>query len=519
MSSKITQVVIVGGGSAGWLTAGYLAATHGTNPDKKLSITLIESPDVSTIGVGEGTWPSMRSTLEKIGISEAQFITCCDASFKQASKFVNWRNNSADDSYYHPFTVPEGYTQVDVHHLWRQQNSQSFAELTAPQVALCEQYKAPKQQQTPEYAGVTTYGYHLDSGKFAQLLQRHCTEILGVSHVQAHMTSINNDELGNINELVLQEQDNLSGDLFIDCTGMRSLLLGEHFNVPVINQEHVLFNNSALATQVEYESPDSPIASATLSTAQTAGWIWDIGLPTRRGVGHTYSSKYISDEQAEVELRDYIAQSRGEEYSQSLTVRKISFTPGYRQQFWKNNCLAIGMSSGFIEPLEASALAMVELSIKMLSEEFPTDNQHMAMVSERFNQRFSYRWQRVIEFLKLHYVLSERNDTAYWRDNRLENTIPGRLKELMALWKYQPPSRHDFIQNEEVFPSASYQFVLYGMGFETALPSHQSDRQSPQRAARLHDHCITKTEQLLKGLTTNRELLNAVKAKGFGPVN
>lgn len=515
MSSEIKQVVVVGGGSAGWLTACYLAAEHAGNDEGYLNITLLESPNVSTIGVGEGTWPSMRSTLEKIGIDETEFLTACDASFKQASQFNQWRTGQQEDVYYHPFTYPEGYTQFDVHQLWRQQQDHDFASLTTPQVHICAAAKAPKQLQTPNYAGVTTYGYHLDSGKFAELLKKHATQRLGVTHVVAHMTAIQSHSNGNIKALELDDYDPLDGDLFIDCTGMRSLLLGEHFKIPLIEQGHILFNDSALATQVNYPDPDEDIPSSTLSTAQSCGWIWDIALPTRRGVGHTYSSKHITDEAAEKQLRDYIAQSRSEEYAQSLSLKKIKFVPGYRKQFWTHNCVAIGMSSGFIEPLEASALAMVELSVKMLSEQFPRNDAHMTQLSERFNQRFTYRWQRVIEFLKLHYVLSQRDDSDYWQAHRMPDSVPERLQSLLALWQYQTPSRYDFIQNEEVFPSASYQFVLYGMGFDTKSPQFNTTGDGQ----RLLDHCLTKTQQLLQGLPSNRTLLNQIKHRGFGNGN
>ncbi len=517
MAAEIKHIVVVGGGSAGWLTANYLAAEHHASHSQGIKVTLLESPNVSTIGVGEGTWPSMRSTLERIGIKESDFLSHCDASFKQASEFRGWRNGQADDRYYHPFTMPEGFGQLDVHAAWKQQSAQQFSELTTPQTHVCLAGKAPKQIQTPDYAGVTTYGYHLDSAKFAKLLQRHATETLGVNHVIAHMEAIESDKNGDITQLILDNEAPLSGDLFIDCTGMRSLLLGEHFNVPLVKQDHILFNDSALATQVMYNDPENdPIASATVSTAQTAGWIWDIGLPTRRGVGHTYSSKYIDDETAEKALRDYIAQSKGQSYADQLMVRKIQFTPGYRARFWQNNCVAVGMSAGFIEPLEASALAMVELSVKMISEQLPRNRHHMTQVAQRFNERFTYRWERVIEFLKLHYILSERNDSDYWRDNRNRQSIPERLVELLELWQYQTPSRYDFIQNEEVFPSASYQFVLYGMGYQTEAQPYESRCNNQNAIKRLLDHCQTKTHQLLKGLPSNRTLLQQVKQHGFG---
>jgi hypothetical protein len=185
---------------------------------------------------------------------------------------------------------------------------------------------------------------------------------------------------------------------------MQSLLLGKHYGVPLLHQRHVLFNDTALAVQVPYASEDSPIASQTTSTAQPNGWIWDIGLPGRRGIGHVYSSAHSSDEDAERQLRAYVLASGGP--ADMPAPRKLGFEPGYRERFWHRNCVAIGLSAGFIEPLEASALALVELSAAWLADDMPATRAQMDTVAARFNEAFTYRWERVIDFLKLHYVLS-----------------------------------------------------------------------------------------------------------------
>ena len=180
-----------------------------------------------------------------------------------------------------------------------------------------------------------------------------------------------------------------------------------------------------------YASQDSAIASQTISTAQAGGWIWDIGLPTRRGTGYVYSSAHISDEKAQAALRAYLIKSGApKEISEP---RKLSFNPGYRKQFWVRNCVAIGQSAGFIEPLEASALAMVELSVVMLSDDMPATRDAMEMIAQRFNDAFTYRWERVIDFLKLHYVLSQRTDSDYWHDNRQAESIPQRFERATHL--------------------------------------------------------------------------------------
>jgi hypothetical protein len=510
--------VIVGGGSAGWLTAAVVAAEHcsasGAAPGSGLQVTLIESPDVGPIGVGEGTWPTMRDTLRKIGVTETDFIRECDASFKQGSKFNRWVSGRQEDYYFHPFVLPHGYTDTNLVAGWLQRHADvPFADLVSFQPHLCAQGKAPKQMTTPEYAAVANYAYHLDAGKFGLFLRKHCTEKLGVRLVLDHVTGINTHDNGDIASLQTKAHGALAGDLFVDCSGMQSLLLGQHYGIAFLSQKHVLFNDTALALQIPYASENSPIASQTLSTAQSNGWVWDIGLPTRRGVGHVYSSSHTSDDAAELELRSYIEGTAGTQ--DAGTPRKITFNPGYRKKFWHRNCVAIGLSAGFIEPLEASALALVELSAAMLSEQMPVTRSDMDITARRFNDSFLYRWERVIDFLKMHYVLTKRADSAFWRDNARAESIPDRLSEQLTLWRHQPPSRYDFFRIEEVFPSASYQYVLYGMGFrpEQSAVTRQSD--DLDRADGFFRETAGLTGKMLAALPGNRDLIGHIKRNGL----
>jgi len=503
----IRRIVIVGGGSAGWLTAGLLAAAQQGTP---VQISVIESPDVPAIGVGEGTWPSMRDTLRRIGVSETEFIRQCDASFKQGSRFNGWVNGRADDVYFHPFVMPQGWGEVDLPNAWQTQHPEvPFADLVSYQPHLCVQGCAPKQTVTPEYAAVANYGYHLDAGKFGLFLRAHCTEKLGVRYLADHVLAINSHPDGDIASLQTAANGALEGDLFIDCTGMQSLLLGKHYQVPLVSQQHVLFNDTALAIQVPYPDAHTPIAAQTSATAQSAGWIWDIGLPTRRGVGHVYARAYQSDDEAEATLRQYIRATGGP--ADAGAVRQIKFEPGYRQRFWQRNCVAIGLSAGFIEPLEASALALVEMSATMLADELPASRAAMDIVAARFNETFSYRWERVIDFLKLHYVLSQRRDSAYWRDQ--QSTIPARLRDLLTLWQHRAPTRNDFPRIEEVFPTASYQYILYGMGFRSTFRPA-----APQQAALADGYfreAASLTRRMLAALPDNRSLLAHIRQHGL----
>lgn len=516
MPRRVRHIVILGGGSAGWLTAGVLASEHRLKSHPDLSITLVESPDVRTIGVGEGTWPSMRDTLRKMGVSETAFVTECDASFKQASKFVGWVTGAPDDYYHHPFSPPQGYGEVNLAQAWaRLDGGHRFADVASFQPHLCERDRAPKQPATPEFAAVANYAYHLDAGKFGRFLQKFCVEALGVRHVLAHVRRIDAREDGDIAGLETEQHGRIEGDLFIDCTGFSSLLLGRHYGIPYVGTRDVLFCDSALAVQVPYATAGAAIASNTIAAAQRAGWIWDIGLPTRRGVGHVYSSAHTSDEEAERALLEYVRRTSGAGVEPAGEPRKIDLNPGYRERLWHRNCVAVGISAGFIEPLEASALALIEMSAKMIADELPATRELMDVAARRFNERFRYRWGRIVDFLKLHYVLSRREDSDFWKDNRRRETVPARLLELLELWRYRPPSVRDFHQIEEIFPAASYQYVLYGMGFRPAPGGHE--RRLDDQAAAIR--CFRTAEELtlkyLRGLPSNRDLLEHIAAHGM----
>ncbi len=503
------SIVVVGGGAAGWITAGLLAARHCQGEHAPVQVTLVESEKIGIIGVGEGTWPTMVDTLKKLGISEKDFIKNCDASFKQASKFKGWVTGKKDDSYYHPFSLPQGFEQTNLASRWREKHSStSFAHAVGIQAELCDKKLAPKQAQSPEYASVENHGYHLNAGKFTQLLTRHCTEKLGVRHILADVSGVNCAENGDIISLSTEQAGALEGDLFVDCSGMAALLIGKHYQVPFICKKDVLFIDKALAVQVPYRDPSADIESATLSTAQSAGWIWDIGLPSRRGVGYVFSSDHISREKAEEELRNYLRPDVDD--ADCLKFRELNIRPGHREKFWVNNCVAVGMSSGFLEPLEASALVMVEMAANTISLHLPASREAMDVVAKNYNEVFTFRWGRIIDFLKLHYVLSKRTDSAFWLDNRKEESIPESLKDLLTLWRYQSPSNNGFLSPHDLFPAASYQYILNGMDYGVE-PCHLEN--TPTRNALADEHLSKVQERKAKVpslLPTNRALINSI---------
>lgn len=514
INKQIKKIVIVGGGTAGWITAGTLAARLKEKADSGYSITLVESPNIPIIGVGEGTWPTMRKTLKSIGVRETDFIKECNVSFKQGAKFSKWVTGAEDDYYYHPLVLPQAFNEFNLAPHWQASDmGTSFSQAVCSQEALCELGLAPKKIITAEYAAVANYAYHLDAGTFSEFLKKHCVKNLNVHHVLDDVIQVNSTETGDIASVSTKEHGDIAGDLFIDCTGFKSLLLGEHFKVPFISCKDVLFSDQAIAVQVPYENEDSDIQSHTISTAQTAGWIWDIGLSTRRGVGHVYSSAHISEEQAHQELLDYLKPSVSN--TDKLNFRNIAINPGHREKFWEKNCVAIGLSAGFLEPLEASALLLVEISAQMIADQFPANRTTMDIIAKRFNATFSYRWERIIDFLKLHYMLSKREDSQFWIDHRDPATISDYLKEQLTLWQYQSPSDNDFEQSLEVFPAASYQYILYGMGFKTETSPLGLSKESIERAQQLFEKNAMQTKEFVNSLLSNRELLNKIQQYGL----
>ena len=499
MSKQIKKIVIVGGGTAGWLTASLVAAHHKSENNTGPEICLVESADIPTVGVGEGTWPTMKNTLQMIGIKESDLFSSCQAVFKQGGKFVDWVDGNGD-FYYHPFTVPLGYGRIDLAPYV--DNIENFAVESNFQHSVCEAGLAPRTLAEDEFSGQCNYAYHLDAGDFAKLLKKHAVDNLNVKHIIGTIEHVQLRTDGAIKSIILKDEQEIEGDLFVDCSGLSCLLLGKALGVPFVSSHDVLFNNRALAMQVPYESKDSPIACHTIATAQESGWIWDIGLQKRRGVGHVYASDFLSDDEAEANLRRYVGDA-----SKDLEARKISYECGHRAQLWKKNCVAVGMAAGFVEPLEATAIMLIELSSRYIAENIPADKSLLPVTEKRFNQQMNYRWQRIIDFLKLHYMLTKRPE-PYWQAHCDEKYIPESLKEDLAVWATRGPITEDFNSAMELFPAASYQYVLYGMEFKPDFEQKRYLYQQSKQAQQILMRNKQLTEQMLQTLPPHREYIN-----------
>ncbi len=503
---KCTGIVIVGGGSAGWLLACRLASALDTQKSE-YTVTLIESPDIKTVGVGEGTWPTMRRTLQSIGLSETEFMRRANVSLKQGTRFNGWRHGGDHDFYYHPFEPPIGAASYNVGEVWRSRPTDardSFSVSVTPQETACLMALAPKSMKTPEYKAVLNYGYHLDAGAFGEMLSGHGRNKLGIQHVLADVVDIEQDEQGWIKALSLNNGDSVYGDLFFDCTGFRSLLLHQKLGVPFEDLTKFLFVNAAVVSQQPYGEGRDEIQSATHSTAHEAGWIWDIGLSTRRGVGLVFSTDYLETDRAGDLLTEYLGGGDTVDY------RSIRFQARRLEKMWCKNAVAVGLSAGFVEPLEASALMLIESVADWFCHRMPSTRDAMNSQATRFNMAFHGYWDRIIDFLKFHYVLSERTD-PFWVDNRHSDSIPDTLKENMEIWNDAVPYSHDFRSDSKIFSWESYQYVYLGMRPEIAAgPLNRSDQMAEE--FELNKRICDKVAATLP---TNCELIDRVATSAF----
>jgi flavin-dependent dehydrogenase len=506
--------LIVGGGTAGWITAAYLARTLGGKAAEGIRITLVESADIGILGVGEGTFPTIRKTLHRIGIDETALVRECNATFKQGAKFAQWRHSPGDprhNHYLHSFQTTQDFGGLDLLPYWLQgvAGDANWDEVNTPQKRVADAHRAPKLITHDNFTAPLNYAYHLDAVRLARFLRTVAVD-LGVTHVVDTIDSVALTEDGSIASVQARERGTLTADLYIDCTGFRAQLIGNALGIPHKSCRSALFCDTALAVQVPYETASSPIPSYTISTAHEAGWTWDIGLHERRGIGYVYSSDHTTRAAAESTLRGYLGPAGA-----SAEAREIRFDAGYREINWRKNCVAIGLSSGFFEPLEATGIIFVEVAAVMLANLFPWGGE-LETAARQFNSIMLKRYERARDFIKMHYSLTERRDTPFWRDNADPATSPDSLLELIDRWRFRPPGSIDIDANVDLFTEHSWQYVLYGMGFRTDLTAKGGVFRFHEEARHAFAEIQRQVKFALDTLPTNRELVEQARTRRFG---
>jgi tryptophan halogenase len=445
----IKKIVIVGGGSSGWIAASILA--HDFRPEV-LEIELVESEEIGTIGVGESTVPPFVQLIKNLGINEQHFIQSVHATFKLGIEFPDWHR--VGESYFHPFGLIGAHFGIyDFYQIWLKAKSkghESELQTFAPCTVMAKEKRFLLPQEAPktplDSAG---YALHIDANLVARYLRRYAEEYR-VKRTEGLVTDVRQREDGSIASLLLKSGEEIHGDFFIDCTGFYALLIDKTLGIGYEDWLKYLPCDRAVAVQTENLGEAAPY---TVSTAREAGWSWRIPLQHRTGNGYVFSSEYCSDDEATEKLLGYVD---GKPITDPMI---IPFRTGVRESFWHKNCLSIGLSSGFIEPLEATALFIVIRGMDHFLRLFPDQHCEEALVDE-YNQRMRMEYELIRDFIVLHYCLTEREDTPFWKHCK-HMDIPPSLAEKIRLFKAHGTLRQT---PDELWTATSWQSVFEGMG-------------------------------------------------------
>jgi flavin-dependent dehydrogenase len=462
---KTTRICIVGGGTAGWMAANLFAARWS---DKPIEILLLESPDVGIVGVGEGSTPTLKRFFQLLGIAESEWMSRCNATYKVNIKFTGWSPQSGIDQYSHPFISQIDTFSQRAFFVNCRTRRLGLATHTNPadfliNGVLAQQNKGPL---TPEnFPFRMEYGYHFDSYLLGEFLAQHAKK-LGVIHQQALICGVEKHANGDIKHLVSKDAGNIAADWFVDCSGFSSLLMQQALGVKFKSYKDNLFNDAAVVMPTDI-STNIPVE--TTATAIANGWCWKIPLTNRYGNGYVYSSDFIDSNQAEKEFRQHLNMSDSEQ-----PCRHLKMKVGCLENHWQNNCIGLGLAQGFIEPLEATALHLVQICAEMFMDDF-SDGHFSQQRQSQYNQKVTERFERVRDYIVAHYKLNTRNDSDYWRANRANTHISDSLSQLLDVWYRREDLEQEIARQnlESHFGTVSWHCLLAGYGAFPRLADKQ----------------------------------------------
>lgn len=512
MKKQIKKVMIVGGGTSGWMAAAYL--NHVLNHPKKsnIEIVLLESPEVNIIGVGESTFDTLRNYCAAVELPEADFLKETDAVLKHGTYFKGWLDGG-DDEYLHPFEIPQAHDGVNIMNHWvnlhqHGRNDRNFGESVTLQVPLAKAHKSPRSVHNPrDYEGALPYSYNLDAILFGRYLRKVSTG-RGVKHMVDHVTNVVLDDKGYIKGVETKENGLQEADFFVDCTGFAAILSKAIGNTDFIDYTPSLLCDEAVAMQPPFREDEvfDP-RPYTTSTAQDSGWIWEIDLYRRKGVGYVYSSKFCDADTAETRLREFVGDKKGE-----INVRRLKMRIGRRKKFWHKNCLCVGLSGAFVEPLEATGIMFIHMGLQFFGEVFPS-LPVPGVLEDRYNKMMGELLDETRDFIILHYILTRRRDTAFWKAYVNDVKVPDSLQERLELWKHKVPSPTDFSDRVAVFIQSSYSYILYGMEWKHDTTPGTIGGVDPERSQ--HVLNLMKQQQMaaMKQAPSHVESLEAVRNK------
>ncbi|MCG8544855.1 MAG: tryptophan 7-halogenase [Alphaproteobacteria bacterium] len=513
MTEPIKHITIVGGGTAGWMSAAYLMIHLNRRAlNQQVEVTVIESPNVPTVGVGEATVPAMMQWLQYLGIEEADFIKRCNASFKLAVRFVHWDKDphtGARRSYLNPFDGVGndiwGFNPAYHFHRFAQRDDRTrFCDFHSPMHELIDNLRGPRTIGSAGYERSVNYAYHLDAGQFAAFLQE-IAIACGVNHILDDVVDIDLDEKGYVDALQLKEGGRHPVELVVDCTGFRGMIIQQKLGVKFESYDKHLLNDRAVAVQIPHQDP-AKLEPVTTSTALGAGWSWRVPLYSRVGTGYVFSSAFRSDEEAVDEFLTHLGPR-----AQDAEPRVLGMRVGRSEKSWEKNCVAVGLSGGFIEPLESTAIFMIDMALQWLTNYFP-DKSFSPVLQKRFNDRMAELAYEIRDFIVMHYCTNTRLDTDYWRAARNDIQIPDGLREDLELFRHTLP-RSEEMERGHLFSYLTYLIVLFGKGYfdDVTFPAEHlvSRRDWKEYQRYLRDL----KANLLQTLPNHYELLNHIRSQ------
>lgn len=420
------HILILGGGTAGWISAALIAHQW---PSDRVLVTVVESPDIGIIGVGEGSTPQLPALMQRLGIADADWMPACNATYKAGIRFRGWSDKPGYPSYFHPFaTALDGHTLPNFFHNSRLRRSgfdaPAHPDLFTLSSRIAERGLAPLPAENFPFD--TGYGYHFDATLLGRFLRDHAVQQLGVTHRSATVADATRHPSGDLAALVLSDGERIDGDLFVDASGFRALLIEQQLGERFISFADNLFNDRAVALPTPRS--DGPLHAETVSTALSAGWAWRIPLTNRTGNGYVYSSAHLSADAAEAELRQHLgAAAAGAE------ARHLDMRVGRMANSWVRNCLAVGLSQGFIEPLEATALHIVQATVEAWIAALEAD-QFGDGERDSFNRQINARYDGIRDYIVCHFKANQRADNDYWRANANNPALSDSLKSILTCW-------------------------------------------------------------------------------------
>ena len=476
------RIVICGGGTAGWITANLFAHRW-----PGMDIALVESPEIGTIGVGEGSTPSLKRFFEVMDIPEADWMPRCNATWKTNIRFAGWSPESGAADYSHPFTTQLDIHTADAFYANCRNRRMGHDVPTAParffdNAELARQGKAPLAPH--HFPFRMEYGYHFDAALLGEFLRK-VAMARGVAHRPARIIDAVLTETGDIASVLTDTGETIAGDLFVDCSGFAALLIEGKLGVGFTGFADNLFNDAAVVLPT---AMDRPPPVETLATALSAGWVWQIPLTNRFGNGYVYSTAHSDPDQAEAELRTHLGR-----LDDPAAARHLRFRVGQRAQHWQGNVLAVGLAQGFIEPLEATAIHLVLNTVEQFMGAWEKGGFTVAEADD-FNARLSDRIERVRDYVVAHYKLNTRSDTAYWRDNRDNTHLSDNLLQILDVWfrRGNLAAELDRQAGLSHFGKESWHCLLAGYGTFPPLTAHHRndvDFHAARGLARFLDGC------------------------------